>query len=297
MRPLAGALALLLVTSHPSFAQQNSPSSPAQAANPNPGQGAPLAAPAVPVPNTLQNGTAIKLKLMENLTSATAKAGQKVPFEVVEEVDVDGVPVIAKGAQGLGTVTTAESKKTMGRGGKLDVNIDSVRMIDGENAALSATKQEKGGGHTTGMAVGMAATALVFFPAAPFLLFIHGKDITIPEGTEITAFVSGDDKLDMAKFAPGGAGNTATVAGVAGTGAAAGPALSPAMASLAVESSVAGADIEIDGSFVGNTPSTLSVAPGQHTVTVKKKGYADWSRRMTIAGDAVHLNADLVAAK
>ena len=240
----------------------------------------------------MQNGTAIKLKLTENLTSASAKTGQKVPFEVIEEVDVDGVPVIAKGAQAIGTVTNAEPKRALGRPGKLDVNIDSVRMIDGENAALSATKSEKGGGHTGAMTAGIVGTAIVFFPAAPLLLFIHGKDISIPEGTEITAFVSGDDKLDMAKFAPGGAAVTTTVAGVA--------APANAMASLVVDattgsSSLTGADIEIDGSFVGSTPSTLSVAPGQHTVTVKKKGYADWSRSMNIAGNAVHLNADLTA--
>ena len=43
----------------------------------------------------------------------------------------NGVPVIAKGAQAVGTVTMAEPKRTMGRAGKLDVNIDSVRLIDG----------------------------------------------------------------------------------------------------------------------------------------------------------------------
>ncbi len=232
----------------------------------------------------------MKLKLAENLSSASAKAGQQVPFEVVEEVDVEGVPVIAKGAQAVGTVTIAEPKKSMGRGGKLDVNIDSVRLVDGEKAALSATKSEKGGGHTGAMTAGMVGAAIVFFPAAPLLLFIHGKDITIPEGTVITAFVSGDNKLDMAKFTPGGAAVTTTVAGVAA------PASGGAqMASLAVESNVVGADIEIDGNFVGSTPSTLSVAPGQHTVTVKKKGYADWSRQMNVAGNSVHLNADLTA--
>src|ERR1700719_4083173 len=66
---------------------------------------------APPAPNTLLDGTAVKLRLAENLSSATAKAGQSVPFEVLEEVDVEGVPVIAKGAQALATVTTAETKK------------------------------------------------------------------------------------------------------------------------------------------------------------------------------------------
>lgn len=65
------------------------------------------------------------------------------------------------------------------------------------------------------------------------------------------------------------------------------------MASLAVESNVPGADIEVDGSFVGSTPSTLSVVPEQHTVTVKKKGYADWSRQMNVAGNSMHLSAEL----
>ena len=40
---------------------------------------------------------------------------------------------------------------------------------------------------------------------------IHGKDLTIPKGTEVMAFVAGDMHLEMAKFAPtegpgGGAG-------------------------------------------------------------------------------------------
>ena len=77
----------------------------------------------------------------------------------------------------------AETKKSMGRGGKLNVNVDSVRLIDGEKVALSATQNAKGGGHTGAMAAGMVGTAIIFFPAAPLLLFIHGKDITIPQGT------------------------------------------------------------------------------------------------------------------
>jgi hypothetical protein len=68
------------------------------------------------------------------------------------------------------------------------------------------------------------------------------------------------------------------------------------MASLTVDSNVAGADIEIDGDFVGNTPSTVSVPAGQHTITVKKKGYAEWSRAMNVSGSGVHLSADLEVA-
>jgi hypothetical protein len=209
-------------------------------------------------------------------------------LEVTEEVDVQGVPVILKGAQALATVTDASPKKSMGRGGKLDVNVDSVRLVDGEKAQLRAVQDAKGGGHVGAMTGAMVATAIVFFPAAPLFLFIHGKDITIPEGTPVTAFVQGDMRLDMSKMIPptpvGPVALTASYTPVAQTS-----------ASLIVDSSVAGADIEVDGAFVGSTPSTVSVTPGQHTIVVKKKGYTDWTRTMTVAGTSVHLSADLEA--
>jgi hypothetical protein len=48
----------------------------------------------------------------------------------------------------------------------------------------------------------IVATSIVFFPAAPFFLFIKGKDITIPKGMEITAYINGDISLDSRKFVP-----------------------------------------------------------------------------------------------
>src|SRR5207244_9697385 len=100
----------------------------------------------------------------------------------------------------IATITQAEHKKRMARGGKLDINIDYARLVNGDKVALRAVKEAKGGGHTGAMTGGMVATAIVFFPAAPFFLFMHGKDVTIPKGTEITAYVNGDIKLKREKF-------------------------------------------------------------------------------------------------
>jgi hypothetical protein len=63
--------------------------------------------------------------------------------------------------------------------------------------------------------------------------------------------------------------------------------------SLSVDSTPQGADIEVDGAFVGNTPSTVPLAPGSHEISVKKKGFADWTRKMNFRGGSVHLNAEL----
>ncbi|MGO9318481.1 MAG: PEGA domain-containing protein [Terracidiphilus sp.] len=71
------------------------------------------------------------------------------------------------------------------------------------------------------------------------------------------------------------------------------PPPSTAQATVAIDSTPAGADIEIDGAFVGNTPSTISVDPGSHQVVVKKKGFNDWSKTLNVTGGTIHLNAEL----
>jgi hypothetical protein len=73
------------------------------------------------------------------------------------------------------------------------------------------------------------------------------------------------------------------------------PAAAPAQASLAIDSTPPGADIEIDGSFVGNTPSTVTVLPGIHEIIVTKKGFEDWGRKLNVTSGTIHLNAELDA--
>jgi hypothetical protein len=283
VKMFAAVLVCLLSAGDPSFAQQTSEIKATAAKPEQPTSSIPSKPTEPPTPNTLLDGTAVKLRLKEELSSASAKTGQQVAFEVVEEVDVQGVAVLAKGGTALATITTAEPRKRLGRGGKLDVYVDSARLIDGEKVQLRAMKDTHGGGHIGVMTTAMVATSIVFFPAAPLFLFMHGKEVVIPKGTEITAFVQGDMKLDMTKMvAPGSPVVTAAASGVE-------------MASLAVSSNVPSADIEVDGAFVGNTPSTVSVSQGKHTITVKKKGYADWSRSMNVSGNGVRLNAELEA--
>jgi hypothetical protein len=89
--------------------------------------------------------------------------------------------------------------------------------------------------------------------------------------------------------------DTAKTAGAPGASPAAAPV--PATARFSIVSAPDGADIEIDGNFVGNTPSDLEVAPGDHAVLVKKSGYKDWERKLkVVAGSNVRLTAELEKA-
>lgn len=66
-------------------------------------------------------------------------------------------------------------------------------------------------------------------------------------------------------------------------------------ASLTISSTPAGADIQIDGSYMGSTPSTIQLKPGEHEVVVSKKGYQAWQRKLDVTGGTINIEADLVS--
>lgn len=230
----------------------------------------------------LEDGTPVKLRTTRTVSSSDSHVGDTIDFEVLEEVRVNGTLLVPKGGIAWATVTEAQAKRRMGRGGKLDINIDSVRLVDGGKVPLRAVKDVQGGGHVGAMTGAIVATSLVFFPAAPFFLFMHGKDITIPKGTELTAYVNGNTPLEIAKF-QGGSTNAAA------------PELKNA--SVDFSSSPAGADIEIDGKFVGNTPSTIALSTGEHAIKISKSGFNAWQRNISLSGGNIKVAADLETAK
>lgn len=130
------------------------------------------------------------------------------------------------------------------------------------------------------MTVGIVAAAIVFWPAAPLFLLMHGKDITFPKGTDVPTFVNGDLRLEMARFEPNQTPGFQSAA---------------ASSNVAISSAPVGADIYVDQNFVGNTPSTVSVPAGKHAVSVRKAGFQDWTREMNFSGGAITLNAELLA--
>jgi len=246
----------------------------------------------------LQDSTPVKLRLSRNVSSADAHEGESVDFEVLEDVAATGIVVIPKGSIAIATVTEVQPKRRMGRAGKLEIVLDYVRLADTEKAAIRAVKDAKGGSHTVGMTAGIVATGLLFFPAAPFFLFMHGKDITIPKGAEVTGYINGDVRLDTAKFnakpaelaAP--AGDQSSASQVASPNTAGVPDASIGIVQL--QSTPDGAEVYLDGEYVGNVPAKLKLKAGKHSVRLELKGYKTWAKDLMVqAGSAVSLSATL----
>jgi PEGA domain len=59
-------------------------------------------------------------------------------------------------------------------------------------------------------------------------------------------------------------------------------------------STPAGAEITLDGRYVGSTPSTLGVGLGTHVVVLFMPGFAQWKRELTVSDDSeLTVNATL----
>jgi len=132
----------------------------------------------------LPDGTPVRMNLGKAISSADAKVGDEVSLEVSEDVIVDGLLIIPKGASAMGVVNEAEPKKALGRGGKLGVLVRSVHLANNDQAVLRSGGEGKGSSSTAGVVIPV----------------MRGKDITFQKGMEITAYVNGDTRLKREGF-------------------------------------------------------------------------------------------------
>jgi hypothetical protein len=229
------------------------------------------------------DGTPIDLRLAQTISSEAADVGDRVDFQVVNEIRVGNLVVIPKGATVWATVTEAKKKRTMGRAGKLALTIDYVGLVTGEKLPLRADKQKKGDAHTKAMTGAMVATTVVAWPLAPAWLMLEGEETAMKKGMGAVAYVDGDFALDPQRwgYAPVTLPHPQVTATAAST------------VDVDISSTPQGAEIYIDSVYVGNTPSKVGMTQGNHVVLVKKRGYRSWSRSMSISSGKVSVTAEL----
>ena len=235
---------------------------------------------------TLPEGTRVRVRLEQTLSSATAEEGQPVQLAVANNVKVGDTVVIPPGASVEGKVVLAQPKRRLGRTGKLDLSIERVIAADGTPIPLRYTLHKKeGGSHAVMTGVLTAGVAVVFWPAAPFFLLIKGKDITLHRGMEFDVFT--DQTFTLKLPAPAVTPIAAAPAATQQQPAASDP------VAVRIDSEPEGAEIDLDGAFMGNAPASLQLTPGMHKIKVKR-GEATWERNLQVlAGSHVTVKAIL----
>lgn len=256
----------------------------------------------------VEEGTQVRLRLMQTINSGNVQVGQTISFEVLDNVTVNEQIVIKEGAPAWGMVEEAEGKKSFGRGGKLKIRLDYAKAVDGTKIPLRANASQDGKGKGMGTGVAFGASLLLFWPAAPFIGMMKGKNSEIPRGFHIEGFVDGDRMVRPTDAAPsvpvqvpamipsGGNGMIVQASMPMNSGATAAPVAVAGMGAVNVISDPGGAEVEIDGAFYGNTPGLIKLSPGLHTITVRAAGFAPWKRDLNIApGSSLTVKAALEA--
>ena len=147
-------------------------------------------------PAQLPDGTRVPVRLMQRLSSATAKTGDTVTFVVLEDIKIGNQLVIKQGTPARGMIVEAEPKRRMGRAGKLSYSLTETLSVDRQPIRLRATQQKVSGGSTVGSTAVATGAVAVFVPvAAPFVLLRKGKDLVVDEGTRVDGFVDGEHTL------------------------------------------------------------------------------------------------------
>jgi len=137
----------------------------------------------------LPEGTEIKVRLDQALSSATAVAGDTFAISTVEEIRLPNGTVIPAGYRGKGTVTAAEKRGMLGKAGQLDVSLDYVRI--GE--VRVHLRANKGGEGKSGVTTTIVLSLLI----TPLFLMHHGHEMVFPKGQVVTTYVDDDATIAL----------------------------------------------------------------------------------------------------
>jgi hypothetical protein len=124
----------------------------------------------------MKSGTPVKLRLAETISSAHARKGDRLEFEVVKDVIVRGFTVIRSGSRAQGTVVGVKGRRPLGMGGDVAIELNSVELGTGRSVGLVVRRNFKGRSHILRMGMEMAIAGAVYWPAAPVFLLSRGQD-------------------------------------------------------------------------------------------------------------------------
>lgn len=131
---------------------------------------------------TLPAGAPVEIELVNALSSATSKLGDRFPIRLAEPIVVDGVVVVPAGALGEGEVIDVTGAGINGKQGKL---IISARFLElnGQRVRIRGMSIVATGKSRVDLATGMMLVPYVGLAT----VFVRGGNIEMPAGTRATA--------------------------------------------------------------------------------------------------------------
>jgi PEGA domain len=189
----------------------------------------------------LSEGTPVRLRLKTDLESEHAQQGMRVDFEVVLPVTVNDLTVIPEDAVAWGAVQDVKKRKF------IQFDIEGVRLPNRQQIKLRSVREKP---KNPGKDQIRIETRL-------------GDDVGASRGAQFTGYVDADANIDVTPPPPHPPPAPAALA----------VKVAPEWVTVQFFTDPMGADILIDGEYVGNTPSILKVMPAKHRLEFQLAGY------------------------
>ena len=246
-----------------------------------------VALPALGIEVPVRDGQTVKVKLRNVLTTDNCRKNDRVSFEVTEDVLINGHVVIAKGAPATGKVDDIKGAyKPRAKDAEVVFHFMTVQAVDGKELPLRyhPEKPRKGSDskanevHERSEIPGQITRIVGADKGKDYEVYVDGSfSINAPNAiavapVEVTPVTVQPATPVPSPVAPSPVAVSPMIAAE----------VASAPSSVDFHSTPDGADIWIDGTMVGNTPSTLRMTPGHHTIEIRMAGYRTWSRNMVV---------------
>jgi uncharacterized membrane protein len=151
-----------------------------------------LVAPALAAGFTVPAGTTVPLEFAQGLDSRQARKGDPVNLRVREDVTVNGLPVIAKGARATAQVMEVRQPKRFGH--KAEIKLCQVRVRAVDERWIQLGQYTSGKRYGNGKAVSAEAGGLILLGPIGLAAgaFFKGGHVVIKPGTAIIGVVQHD---------------------------------------------------------------------------------------------------------
>jgi hypothetical protein len=229
-------------------------------------------------------GTLVRLKLHADITTENVVKGDRVEFDVAENVTLNGHVVIPKGAVAYGLVRDVKGAgKKRAKDAAVFFRFVAVRAADTREIPLRLMPTKSRRGDTE--------DEVEINTPIPGLM---ERMIGAEKGRDFAAYTDADALVNAPEAPVAGTPTPQAAAPSArpsATPAAAAPATPPPMPAMVLppedayvdfNSNPTGAEILINGTSRGNTPLRLQVPPGRHVIEIRLAGYRTWTRNMVV---------------
>ncbi len=141
--------------------------------------------------------TLVKVALADPVNAKNLKVGDKIRYQVADDVVVDGVLLFAKGEPGEGTVMKVQQAQNFGRNAEVNIEFEKTKSIDGTDIDTFVGDKAKEETKSMAMAAGASIAGMVLLGPIGIVAgaFVKGQNIDLPVGTELYIQTKNDEML------------------------------------------------------------------------------------------------------